>query len=71
MPRTKSLKQLAIDYEVSPATMMYWLHKKFPHWYHPKRVKGERLGTTHPNKRTYFPKEVKLIYEHFGEPSKE
>ena len=68
MPRTKSLKQLAIDYEVHPSTMMKWLHKTFPHWYKTKKEKGQRLGETHSNKRTYFPKEVKLIYDHFGEP---
>ena len=69
MPRTKSLKQLAQDYAVHPSTLMRWLHKTFPHWYQPKRIKGERLGEKHPNKRTYNPKEIKLIYDQYGEPT--
>ena len=72
MPRTKSLKQLAIDYEVHPSTLMRWLHKTFPQWYETdKKVKPRMNAVKLHRKSTYNPKELKLIYDHFGEPTKD
>ncbi len=69
MPRTKTLKQLANDFEVSSKTLGRWLRKNFPYWYITNRSEAKRRGKKYPNKRTYTPKEIKLIYEYYGEPN--
>lgn len=72
MPRTKSLKQLAIDYGVHPTTIMRWFHKAFPHWYQLRKKGTPKMkAEKYRNKCTYNPKEIKLIHEQFGEPMKE
>lgn len=70
MPRTKSLKQLAIDYDVHYTTMKRWLQSVFPHWYSPKAtVKPSMKARKKQNKGNYTPKEIKMIHQYFGEPN--
>lgn len=70
MPRTKTLKQLANDFDVHPKTLGKWLRLKFPLWFKStqKTMNAKKLGSRHSYKRTYTPKEIKLIYEYYGEP---
>lgn len=72
MPRTKSLKELALDYGVHPNTLRTWLHRTFPSWYTPRKNNISKMSAVkRQNKRTYNPKEILLIYDYFGTPTKD
>ena len=62
MAQVKSPKQIAAEYGICSRTLRTWI-SKIPFFQLQRQLSGEKKS-----KRIYTPREIQIIYEHYGDP---